>query len=265
MRFKVVKYVFILFLFFSCKEEESYEEIDIVVHAVSGLYNPQSFHVDNSKEAMHYALKFEELDGIEVDVQYSNEGSLWMFHDELLDERTNETGRICEKTDAILNQVSYTDIDGTPVARLSSVDWSLNSNPKKIYVDLKNLNSCVGDEYLPTQFITELNKISQHDGISVFPIVNDTSFAHAVHNAGFNVFSDAFSYDEAKEKLASFYYGVFIRNADVSGSDVSNLQINNKKVILFDMFSMKGVREGLEKYPTAVLVEDFKSAILERN
>lgn len=265
MNFKVIQYIAIFLVLFSCKEEDSFAEVDIVVHAVSGLYNPQSFYVDNSLEGMHYALKFEELDGIEVDVQHSIDGSLWMFHDELLDERTNESGRVCEKTDAVLNQVAYTNIDGTPVARLSSVDWSLNNNAKKIYVDFKNLNSCAGDEYSPAEFITELNEISQHEGITVFPIVNDTAFAHAIHNAGYSVFSDAFSYGEAKEKLSSFYQGVFIRNTDVTSSDVSNLQINHKKVILFDMFSTKGVREGLEKHPSAVLVEDFKSAIIERN
>jgi hypothetical protein len=31
------------------------------------------------------------------------------------------------------------------------------------------------------------------------------------------------------------------------------------------MFSMSGVKEGLNKHPNAVLVEDFKSAVIERN
>lgn len=65
MNFRVFQFILIVIIFFSCKQKDSFNDVDIVVHAVSGLYNPQSFYVDNTKEAMHYALKFEELDGID--------------------------------------------------------------------------------------------------------------------------------------------------------------------------------------------------------
>ena len=265
MNFRVFRYIVILFLFFSCKEQESFKEVRIVSHAVSGLYNPQSFHIDNTKEALHYVLKFEELEGIEIDVQHSLDGSLWMFHDEVLEDRTSESGRICEKTDVALSQATYTDINATSISRLSSIDWSLNNGNKDVYLDLKNLNACISEAYTPGQFISILDEINGKEGVNVFPIINDTAFAHAVHNAGYKVFSDAISYDEAKDRLDLFYHGVFIRNAIVTSSEVSNLQINDKKIILFDMFSMSGVRDGLRKYPSAILVEDFKSAIIERN
>lgn len=265
MSFRVFKYILCLLILFSCKEKESFTDVRIISHAVTGLYNPQSFHVDNTKAGMDYVLKFEELDGIEIDVQFSLDGNLWMFHDEFLQDRTNEEGRVCEKTDAVLNNVKYNDINSTPISKLSSIDWSLNNGDKNVYLDLKSLNFCNQEVFTPNNFISVLNEINQNDGITVFPIINDTAFAHEVHNAGFQVFADAFSFLEAKEKLASFYSGVFIRNADVTNSEVSNLQNNNKKVILFDMFSESGVRGGFAKYPSALLVEDFKSAIIERN
>jgi hypothetical protein len=265
MNFNYFLYGFIVLVSFSCAEKESFDDVDIAVHAVSGLYNPQSFFIDNTIEGMHYALKFEELDGIEVDVQYSSDGSLWMFHDQFLEDRTSESGRICEKTDDLLSQVTYADANDTKISKLSTINWLLNVGDKNIYVDLKNLKSCNSSIYSPTDFISELNKINQNEGLTTFPIINDTAFALVVHNAGFKVFSDAFSYAEANEKLTSFYYGVFIRNSDLTGSEVSNLQINGKKVILFDMFSLTGVKEGLKKHPNALLVEDFKSAIIERN
>jgi hypothetical protein len=225
MNFRTVQYIIIAILFFSCKEKESFNDVDIVVHAVSGLYNPQSFHVDNSKDAMHYALKFEELDGIEVDVQHSLDGTLWMFHDEFLDDRTNKTGKICENSDAVLNQANYTDLNSTPLSPLLSIDWSLNKGTKNIYIDLKNLNSCFSQAYTPNQLIAVLNEIDQNEGLTTYPIINDVVFALAVHDAGFEVYSDAFSFDGANQKLSTFYKGVFIRNGDISSSEAGQTHL----------------------------------------
>lgn len=265
MNFKVFRYIVILLLFFSCNEKESFEEVHIVSHGVSGLYNPQSFHIDNTKEAMDYVLKFEELDGIEIDVQYSADKSLWMFHDEFLDDRTSTAGRICEKSDEVLSEVNYTGVNNTPLSQLISIDWTINEGSKNIYLDLKNLNSCEMVNYTPNDLLIVLNELSELEGLTFYPIIKDTSFASVIHNAGYDVYADAVSFDEAKIQLSSFYYGVFIRNAELSSAEVADLQINNKKVILFDVFSLKGVREGFNKHPSALLVEDFKSAIIERN
>ncbi|PHR47711.1 MAG: hypothetical protein COA32_07080 [Fluviicola sp.] len=265
MSFKAFQYIVFLLIFFSCNEKESFKDVRIISHGVSGLYNPKSFHIDNTKEAMHYVLKFEELEGIEIDVQHSLDGSLWMFHDEFLDDRTSELGRVCEKTDVALSQATYMDLNSTSISRLSSIDWSLNNGDKDVYLDLKNLNACISEAYTPGQFISILDEINGKEDVNVFPIINDTAFAHTIHNVGYKVFSDALSYGEAKERLSLFYHGVVVRNGILTSSEVSNLQINNKKVILLDMFSMSGVRDGLRKYPSAVLVEDFKSAIIERN
>lgn len=265
MDFRLFVCIGILLAFFSCKEKESFSDVNVAAHGVSGIYNPKSYFVDNTLEAMNYALQFEELDGIEIDVQFSADGSLWMFHDEYLDDRTNQSGRVCETLDEILSQTKYTGLNNPSLAMLSTVDWSLMKGHKNIYLDFKTFTPCSQQIDLSSKLLEVLNILSQVDGLTVYPNINNDSIAQNVHDAGYEVYFDATSFSSAKQKLSSFYEGVLIRNKEVSASEVADLQSNGKKVILFDMFSDKGIREGFRKHPDVLLVEDFKSAIIERN
>jgi glycerophosphoryl diester phosphodiesterase len=265
MNFKILLYIVILFVFFSCKEKESFKDVNIAVHGVSGLYNPKSFFIENTLEAMDYALQFEELDGIEIDVQFSSDGSLWMFHDEYLDDRTNQNGRVCENSDELLFQTSYTGLKSPSLAMLSTIDWSMLKGSKNIYLEVKIFNSCSSKVPHLSILIEYLDNLSQNENLTIYPVINIDSIAQGIHDAGYQVYVDVDSYSSAKQKLSSFYTGVLIRNKKISGSEVADLQINGKKVILFDMFSDKGIREGFKKHPDVLLVEDFKSAIIERN
>lgn len=265
MRFKLFLVLVVILNFFSCKEEESFSDVSIAVHAVSGLYNPGSFFVDNTLEAMNYALQFEELDGIEIDVQFSADGSIWMFHDEYLDDRTNQNGKVCGKMDEVLGQTNYTGLVTPSLAKLSSVDWSEINGNKNIYLDVK-IFSC-GDTQTPYSsiLIQTLDNLSQNEKLSIYPVVNSHLIAIEIHNAGYQVYADASSYDSAKQKLSSFYEGVIIRNKEISASEVADLQKNGKKVILHDMFSEKGLKEAFRKHPDVLFAEDFKAAIIQRN
>lgn len=109
----------------TCKKKESYEHLKISVHAASGLYNPRSMFIDNTVEAVEYALEFEDLNGIEIDIQYSKDSTLWMFHDDLLQNRTKGKGAICERVDHYLDEIEYKVISSVRLSKFSDVDWSL--------------------------------------------------------------------------------------------------------------------------------------------
>lgn len=77
----------------------------IYSHAITGLYNPGGYFNDNTLDGLNYALSFEGLEGFEMDVQFSADSSLWMFHDFTLDSKTTGDGLFCDKSDAHLSNL----------------------------------------------------------------------------------------------------------------------------------------------------------------
>lgn len=265
MRFRICIYLAVILFAFSCKEKESFKDVNVAVHGVSGLVNFRSFFVDNTIEAMNYAFQFKELDGIEIDVQFNKEENLWMFHDEFLDDRTNREGSVCEKSDEFLRHTKYKGLKSPSLAKLADVDWSLMKDKKNIYLDLKLFNSCQTQVTYASRIIEVLDNLVLNEGLTVFSIINNSSIAEAVNDAGYQVYVDVDSFQTAKQKLALFYAGIYIRNSDISSGQVAELQESGKKVILFDMFSISGIKDGFRKHPDVIFAEDFKGAIIERN
>ncbi|MEX1192980.1 MAG: glycerophosphodiester phosphodiesterase family protein [Brumimicrobium sp.] len=264
---KVTFLVFLMLLLTSCDKKESYKNISISVHAASGLYNPRSLFTDNTIEAVNYALGFKDLNGIEIDIQYSRDGTLWMFHDELLDGRTDGEGVICSRSDEYLETISYKGINSTKLSKLLEVDWSAVNGEKIIYLDFKNLNTLSNCEnYDISNFLNVLEIISsENNHLMLVPVIDNKEVAEIIFDAGYEVYSDVSSYSQEKALTATFYSGFTIRQKELSASEIYDIQSSGKNVILFDIFSLSSLKKAFKKAPYGIMAEDFKSAILERN
>lgn len=265
--FKVVFLAMMTLSLATCKKKENFKHINISVHAASGLYNPSSFFVDNTSEAVNYALGFEDLNGIEIDIQLSSDGTLWMFHDVSLDERTDGNGLVFTSTDEYLESLKYNDLSSTKISKFSEIEWTLLNGKKNIYLDFKNLNTVsICETFNISNLVDVLDDVSSSNPkVKLIPIILNKVIAEKVYDSGYKVFTDIKSYEEGKLLSSSFYSGYFIRQKELTALEVRDLQNLGKNVIFFNVFSLSSVKKALRKEPYGVLVEDFKSAIIERN
>lgn len=82
---------------------------------------------------------------------------------------------------------------------------------------------------------------------------------------GYTVFRDVTSYQGATEMLENYdVAGFYIRYHQLESEEIEQLQAQGKKVALFEIRFPFTIRKALKKQPDYILVEDVKSAIIEK-
>ena len=143
---KVLHYLLIAILFiilYSCRDLESYSDNPypdkstlILAHRAGGDA-PYGLYEENTLEAAIFG--FDNADGIEVDVQKSLDGTLWLFHDSYLTEcNGKDKNRIPEKRDEAIRK--YMECKGDKLATLEEVFKFHRENnlDKLITLDVKS-------------------------------------------------------------------------------------------------------------------------------
>ena len=58
--------------------------------------------------------------------------------------------------------------------------------------------------------------------------------------------------------------GLVIRNSVIDAQDVTWIKQQLRSVYLYDIRSLKGIRQAYEKNPTGILADDLRNALEER-
>ena len=161
-------------LVFSCTKK-SYSSVSIVGHAGMGLSMENSLYHDNSKEAIELCLAFPNSDGVEVDVQMDNQGCLWLYHDEFLDNISNLNGCVNDKSTSQMEQAYYKTIKKEKLVKLSQIAALINEN-QKIFLDIKNRNACSNNVVNSIQFQERLSTLFGNNPSNVFLILSDKNW-----------------------------------------------------------------------------------------
>jgi glycerophosphoryl diester phosphodiesterase len=251
----------------SCsKATQEYNDVQILGHVASGLYNPNQFFPENSLEAVEYVLSLPEVAGVELDLQLSEDGDAWLFHDPTLDEKTTGSGTICAHTSEELSNIHYTTINNESIARLSEVDFSRAVGPKTVFLDIK-LGNCVRDfdVYERLKSIIDALQTTYAPEVEFIYIANYDTLTAAFLDEGYMIYRDVTSYEGALNMLAIYDVdGFYLRHYQLEKEQVQALQLLGKSVALFEIRSPFTIREALQKHPDYLLVEDVKSAIVEK-
>jgi len=261
---KTVIWSSLVWLCLGCSKQNVDIDVPILAHAGQGIYNPQGYFHDNSKEAIEYALSFRELDGIEMDVQLSADGTFWLFHDQFLENSTSGTGQICEKSDQELQGLTYRSLKKEKLVKLSEIEFEKYSTEKVIFLDIKTIVGCTYDSSFVDELLTivsdlPLFQLPQYD---VKLILNNTTFSHAFHAQGYKLYTDVISFEEAKSDFSNYpYEGCYIRNQNINKTQIQQLTALDKKVIIFGVRTLYSIQEAKSKLPSYLLVEEFKKAI----
>jgi glycerophosphoryl diester phosphodiesterase len=264
MRFNVL---ILLFILCSCSKSKNFESVQIIGHGGNGLENLNSFYHDNTIEAIEMALSMDGCNGVELDVQLSSDGELWLYHDDFLESETNGQGCINDQTDAYLESISYKSIQKENLTKLSAVDLKLLKN-KQLYLDLRHYNFCSKLLLNVNQVIQRLKELG-FDHLTetdLYCVVSTNQWVQPLLNAGFKVMTTIYELVDFEEILQLYpeVTGAIVNNKSVNLQDVKLLEMKGKKVVIFEVRSPKGIRSALKKYPFGIMTDDVRTALIEK-
>ena len=234
-------------------------------HAGMGLDMTNSIYHDNTKEAIELCLSIPGSNGVEVDVQMDSQGSLWLYHDELLNNNTTLNGCINEKTTIELQDANYKTLKEEKLVELSQI-ISILGKDQTLFLDLKIRNSCSDDQVNFDLFLTSLIQTLGSDANNIMIIASDSIWLKELASY-FPVLYSSDNFEEAYDLLGAnnLFRGLVIRNKAINKSQITSLRKINKEVYLFDIRSPKGNRNAMLKNPTGIITDDIRAALIERS
>ena len=224
-------------------------------HAATGLQNPNAIYHDNSLDAIRYASSLIGCSGVEVDVRMDAQGKLWLFHDDLLDDETNLSGSVEEKTTHELTNGHYSTLKKEPLLRMDDATKAEISG--YTFLDLKIPDIMKSQEFKAALLDLDL------DTSKFALIVSSLSYLEEFKH-DFQVFLSINEVSELTSELLANeprLRGICIRSAQITKEEINFLKSINKEVICYEVRSPKGIKAALYKNPTYLLTDDLKISL----
>jgi glycerophosphoryl diester phosphodiesterase len=261
------KIVLISILLVSCSKKKEFDQIKVVGHAATGLEILNSVYHDNSKEAVEFALSIEGCDGVEIDIQLSKDGTLWLFHDDHLDKETNGSGCVNDLTDSQLSVIEYESIHKEKLTRLKDLNFTL-FNGKELFLDLRHYTSCSADFVNVNQVIADLNLLNLQTitDFTVHCVLSYDQWISPFIAAGYKVDYSIYNLNEFNTYINLYpsISGFIVRNSDFKKNEIEMIKNANKDLFIFEIRSPKGIRSALNKNPDAVITDDIRATLIEK-
>ncbi len=263
----VILFSAILVLISACKKKDSFGNIEILGHGGNGLEIVNSFYHDNSLESIQLALFTDGCDGVELDVRLSADGTLWLYHDNELNDGTDGTGCVATNTDEYLSTVHYTTIDHEAIIRLSDIPKTYLAN-KKVYIDARNSISCTNSSVDLNTFLTAMLTFRNECQASTEIIIEtrDDAWEPAFSLAGFTTIKYITAFDQYAEiavNLPSVDI-IVVTNETITKGNIAQIHEDGREVIIFGVRSVKSTRDAYRKQPDAILADNLRVAIIEK-
>lgn len=247
-----------------CHKKEDFSAVQLIGHAGMGLKMKNAPFHDNSFEAIQFALEQEGSAGVEMDVQLSADGVLWLYHDANLSSETNQSGCIYNLTEATLSATKYSGLQQQKIAKLDQI-LALNQS-KTLVFDLRHSSACT-EEFVSAKHVDSLlqNIYFLHPNLHVLIVSNNWEWASKLELSKHHFYLELGNFDEFSnfENQVNIE-GIVVRNSTISAQEVQKLQAKGKKVLIFDIRSPKGIRTALRKKPNFLMSDDLRASIIEK-
>lgn len=263
--FSLLKRMGLFLLLFACNKTEQYPAVQIFGHAGMGMNIAYSVYHDNSEEAIDMAMSLPHIDGVEMDVRMSKDGTLWLFHENHLEISTSGEGCIAELTDQEIEALHYKSLHREQLVRLDDILKKMKPGLTFI-LDIKHWNECAQQYSDMALFKQKLLAIP--DSLKS-QIIIDSSYPYwlAALAQEFRVVFSTSSYVVGKAKLEEIpqLYGLMTRSKNITTEQIAEVKSLGKTVFLFEMRSSKMQRAIMKKAPTAILSDDPRGALIIRD
>lgn len=253
-------FIFCFILLISCAKDE-FVDSEIWGHAGSGLDKINEVP-GNTLESLKKAWHIYQVDGIEFDIQLSQSGTFWLYHDENLESKTNGTGCINNLADDELQNIYYSiKLPNLNKFRMISLEEALSNAPEgsKIMLDILRKNFCEDKSIPNNDIVKELTKIkNKFPNLQLYPVSFSEDLLKKLHDEGFeHLFLELTSIDSISH-IDPIFDAILIKNNAITSKDVE--QLNNKaiEVMIFEVRSKSGLISALKKGPQYILSDHLK-------
>lgn len=251
----------LLFFLHGCKKSYVNVTSKIIGHAATGLKMPNAIYHDNSEAGIAYTQQLPFCAGVEVDVRMDQSGNLWLFHDETLSPEIAESGCIETHTSSALAEFHYRGMHKEPLFSLTAESAAIFQG-KFTFFDLKPWNACENIVKVAEEFKNALLALGM-DSASFGVIVPHETYFQALKNT-FNVYLSIQSIADLSNDLLDNepkLKGIVVRNSTISKEEVNFLKSIHKEVVIYEVRSARGIKEGLQKNPDYLITDDVKLTV----
>jgi glycerophosphoryl diester phosphodiesterase len=264
----VILFSAVILLLCGCRKEETFSNIEILGHGGNGLEIVNAFYHDNSLESIELALLTDGCDGVELDVRLSADGTLWLYHDNELDDGTNGTGCIETSTDEYLSTLHYKTVDQESLIRLSDIPKSYLAG-KKVYIDSRSFIECTSASADVSMFLDQVINFRNECPSSTEIVVEtrDDQWEPVFAAAGFTTIKFVTDFDQQYTDLIANLPTVDIivaTNETITKENIEQIHADGREVIIFGMRSAKATRAAYRKNPDGILADNLRTAIIEK-
>lgn len=241
--------------------------MEIIGHAGNGLNISTSIYHANTLESIELALGTTGISGVEIDLQLSADKEFWLLHNDKLQEETTGKGCVSESKYEELKNVHFKTVNKEKLIRLTDLNFAAYSG-KTFYLDIRHYNGCTMEPIVLNDVLIALDEaLHQWTEVTFIVVTNHKYWLNGLSSAGWTTYADIHDMDEFTVlKQGNYTYeGIVVRNSVATKEDVNAIKSENKKVILFDMRAPKPIRQALKKQPDAIIVDDLKTALIEKS
>jgi glycerophosphoryl diester phosphodiesterase len=256
--------ILLIIILFSCKKKEDFNKTIVIGHAGNGLNISTSLYHDNSNEAINLALSIEGCEGVEVDVQLSKDNKFWLYHDPNLNSKTNFSGCINSLTSNQLKLVNYANFQKEKLTQLNHINTKLLEN-KHLILDLRHYNECEEKNVSISEICNQIIKTSQiYPKTQLLILTNNEAWVDVFFEKQFKTYFSAENLEIASKIDLNKIDGFMFKNHAIEKNNVEKFQNQNKKIIIFEVRSPKGIRSALRKNPDFLVTDDIRATLIEK-
>jgi glycerophosphoryl diester phosphodiesterase len=241
--------------------------MDVIGHGGAGLEFSGSVYHGNSSEAMKYALNMPNCNGVEMDIRMASDGTLWLSHDETLNDETNASGCVGDKVEEELKEVHYKTLKKEKLANLTDLEFFRKGN-QLLFLDIKHSNFCQGNIQNASEFMESLNvwrSTIENSNERVKIILNNSAWVSSFLSNGYKVLFSSDDLEQKRQLMKDFpeISGFVSKNSLCTENEVDEIKKAGKTIYLYEVRSPKALKEVRKKRPTGVMSDDLQGAIIE--
>lgn len=275
MIFKTLKFLLFCSTFWlmtACRDEApkinnlNGDRIAVIGHRGCGPRTAANPIPENSMASVQKALELYAASGVEVDVQMSSDGVLFLYHDDYLETQTNLSGCIYQYTAQELRTCKYKNSDSYLLSleelfqycsSLDFIPFIMLDNKLDLPCNISSSDEYLDYIYLYVQSITQLiDRFQVYEQVyleSNFDVFFDLM---QQRDSRFNLMINGSVTERFQIANTNSYTGIMTGNNSCTKESVAAAHASGLKVSIFGVVNTSGAESAIEKSPDFILTDD---------
>lgn len=265
--------LFVLFVL-SCTKPELHSndnllngQVLVIGHAGGGFASSTNPFPDNSLASIQYALDGLVADGVELDVQLSLDSTLWIYHDNELNTKTDCVSCISSLNDQQLSECFYLDelshnSADHPLQKLETIIQQYQGLPYLFFLDIKTANTCTGGSPNLDSYARALEKLLVDSGFRSQIICESSNYSllqklRALNTQTRIMLDTSNPLEAIPNALAIQAEGIVASVLRYDKSTVQSVHDAGLLAIIFDVREYTGTLRAMKMHPDGIQTDNI--------